>query len=137
MSIEAFETVPAPNGSAAAGRDATRFGQNAEPFILLILLEGASYGYEIRTRLEEFGFRRANRDPSVVYRLLRKLEDAKLIESHWDVGTGPARHYYSLTDIGRAHLGHSAEHLRRQATRLKKFFTTYRRHTTVPPSGAE
>src|SRR6185295_2941844 len=86
-------------------RDASRFGRNAEPFILLILQQGRSYGYEIRGRLAEFGFRRAERDPGVVYRLLRNLEDAGLIDSEWETaGAGPARHYYRLTANGQEQL---------------------------------
>jgi DNA-binding PadR family transcriptional regulator len=116
--------------------DAARFGRNAEPFILLVLHQGRSYGYEIRTRLEDFGFRRAAREPAVVYRLLRNLEAAGLIESEWDVaGTGPARRYYRLTEVGRAQLHHSAGHLERQARRIEKFFEAYRVTETESAEG--
>jgi PadR family transcriptional regulator len=120
-------TVPPVAEGRTLDRDAARFGRNAEPFILLILHEGRSYGYEIRTRLEAFGFRRAAREPGVVYRLLRSLEEAGLIESEWDVaGTGPARRYYRLTEVGREQLRHGAEHLERQARRIQEFFELYR-----------
>ena len=111
---------------ARPDRDVGRFGRNAEPFILLVLHEGRSYGYEIRSRLEAFGFRRAEREPGVVYRLLRSLEDAGLIESEWDVaGTGPARRYYRLTEAGRTQLHHLAGHLEREARRIRQFFELY------------
>ena len=112
--------------------DAARFGRNAEPFILLVLLESRSYGYQIRTRLEAFGFRRAARDPGVVYRLLRHLEEAGLIKSEWAVaGSGPARRYYRLTKAGRRQLDHSSEHLARQARRIEQFFELYRSITST------
>jgi PadR family transcriptional regulator, regulatory protein PadR len=117
-----------PTGSnQTLDRDAARFGRNAEPFILLILQQGRSYGYEIRGRLAQFGFRRAERDPGVVYRLLRNLEEAGLIDSEWEAaGAGPARHYYRLTATGRDQLRRGAEHLERHARRLAQFFELYR-----------
>ena len=124
-----------PAADQTLDRDAARFGRNAEPFILLVLHQGRSYGYEIRSRLEGFGFRRAAREPGVVYRLLRNLEEAGLIESEWDVaGTGPARRYYRLTDLGRAQLQRGAEHLERQARRIQQFFEAYRQ---ARPEGGE
>lgn len=108
-------------------RDERRFGRNARPFILLILAGGRSYGYQIRTHLEAFGFRRAAVEPTAVYRLLRGLEEDGLIASEWDVaGAGPARRYYHLTEAGRAELTHQARHLARQAQRIQRFFEAYR-----------
>src|SRR2546429_9555444 len=98
-------TVPPAAEGRTLDRDAARFGRNAEPFILLILHQGRSYGYEIRGRLEGFGFRRSVREPAVVYRLLRHLEEGGLIESEGDLAaSGPARRYYRLTDDGPAQL---------------------------------
>jgi DNA-binding PadR family transcriptional regulator len=129
--------MSSPLSSAASSqtldRDAARFGRNAEPFILLVLQQGRSYGYEIRGRLAAFGFRRAERDPGVVYRLLRNLEEAGLIDSEWEAaGAGPARHYYRLTATGREQLRRGAEHLERNARRLAQFFELYR-----PPDAAD
>lgn len=104
-----------------------RFGRAAEAFVLLILAQGRSYGYEIRGRLEEdFGYQRAAADAGAVYRLLRELEAGGFIESEWDIAeTGPARRYYQLTDAGRAELRLDAERLRRQARRIERFFAMY------------
>jgi len=127
--------LPSIAADQTLDRDAARFGRNAEPFILLILHQGRSYGYEIRGRLEAFGFRRAAREPAVVYRLLHNLQEAGHIESEWDVtASGPARRYYRLTDDGRAQLRHGAEHLERHARRLEQFFEIYR---LTDPSGEE
>src|SRR2546426_12496126 len=95
-------TVPPAAEGRTLDRDAARFGRNAEPFILLILHEGRSYGYEIRSRLEGFGFRRAAREPGVVYRLLHSLEEAVLIESEGDLTpSGTGRAYYRRTKVRR------------------------------------
>jgi len=118
--------VPSTTAGQTLDRDAARFGRNAEPFILLILRDGRSYGYEIRSRLEAFGFRRAAREPGVVYRLLHSLEQAGLIDSEWDLtASGPARRYYRLTESGEAQLRRGAEHLERHAQRIARFFEAY------------
>ncbi|HLQ34858.1 MAG TPA: PadR family transcriptional regulator [Chloroflexota bacterium] len=115
----------------AAPREAVQFGRGARAFILLILSQGRSYGYEIRQRLQdEFGYQRAA-DPGALYRLLRDMEAAGFIESTWDIAeTGPARRYYQLTEAGREELRLSADRLRRQATRIERFFELYAGHGT-------
>jgi PadR family transcriptional regulator PadR len=106
--------------------EAVQFGRGARSFILLILSQGQSYGYQIRQRLEdEFGYQRAA-DPGALYRLLREMEAAGFIQSSWGIAeTGPARRYYQLTDAGREELRLSAERLRRQAKRIDRFFEVY------------
>jgi DNA-binding PadR family transcriptional regulator len=39
--------------------------------------------------------------------------------------TGPARRYYQLTGAGRQELRNGAERLRRQVTRIERFFELY------------
>lgn len=103
--------------------------------MLLVLLEGRSYGYEIRSRLQAWGFRRSAEDPSVLYRLLRRLEDDGLIASEWDTsGSGPARRYYQLTPNGRAELDAATASLEKQARRIQSFFETYHRLTASEPA---
>lgn len=135
MSLDDASIHAPAAGAATAERDAARFGRNAEAFVLLILLEGRSYGYEIRSRLAAFEFRRAREDPGMVYRLLRGLEGAGLITSEWDVaGSGPARRYYCLTQAGEAQLAHHARHLARQARRLQQFFERYQKLAQAIPT---
>ena len=109
-------------------REAIQFGRVARSFVLLILAQGPSYGYEIRQRLQdEFGYQKAAADPGALYRLLRELEAAGVIHSHWNVGgTGPARRYYDLTDFGREQLKLEADRLERQAKRIDRFFEIFR-----------
>jgi len=103
-----------------------QFGRGAQSFILLILAQERSYGYGIRHRLEgEFGYENAA-DRGALYRLLREMEASGLIESTWDIAeTGPARRYYQLTEAGRGELRSGAERLRRQVTRIDRFFAIY------------
>ena len=108
------------------GAEFERFGRAAVSFVLIVLAEQPSYGYEIRRRLEEFGYQRATSDPGALYRLLRELEAAGSISSTWDVaGTGPARRYYTLTERGRDELQSAAAHMRALKQRAERFLDLY------------
>ena len=69
-----------------------------EGCILQILSETVTYGYEIVTTLEEFGFEDVKEGS--IYPLLVRLEKKGMISSP----LGPKRKYYSLTDEGQAYL---------------------------------
>jgi poly-beta-hydroxybutyrate-responsive repressor len=128
------DTPLPPKAEREREHAAPRVGRSSAPFVLLVLLEaGRSYGYEIRGRLEAFGFRRAVEDPGVLYRLLRQLEEEGSITSEWDTtGSGPARRYYQLTDRGRDRLAQYRESLQRQARRIEQFFELYDRLGQAP-----
>ena len=103
-----------------------RFGRAAVSFVLIVLAERPSYGYEIRRRLEEFGYQRATSDPGALYRLLRELEAAGSISSTWEVaGTGPARRYYTLTERGQGELQLAAAHMATIKRRAERFLELY------------
>jgi PadR family transcriptional regulator, regulatory protein PadR len=108
------------------GAEFERFGRAAVSFVLIVLAERPSYGYEIRRRLEEFGYQRATSDPGALYRLLRELEAAGSITSTWDVaGTGPARRYYTLTARGQDELQLAAAHMATVKRRAERFLDLY------------
>ena len=76
-------------------------------WLLLLLRDGASYGYELRRELRERGL---NLDPAVMYRTLRVMETAGLISSRWmHSGAGPRRRVYRLTAAGRSELARIAD----------------------------
>lgn len=105
-----------------------RFGRGAATFVLLIVAQGPSYGYEIRRSLEEFGYERVNSDPGALYRLLRDMESDGSIVSQWDVaGTGPARRYYSLSEQGQGDLKRGAERMEIVRRRAEQFLAAYGR----------
>jgi DNA-binding PadR family transcriptional regulator len=97
-----------------------------EPFVLLTLAEGPAYGYELAQAIAALGFRRAAEDPSMLYKLLRTLEDEGLAESTWaDSSGGPPRRVYALTRAGEDYLHSRAADLQRQATRIAAFIDRY------------
>jgi len=76
-------------------------------WLLLLLRDGSSYGYELR---RELAVRALDVDPAVMYRSLRDMEHAGLIASRWmrsDAG-GPSRRVYDLTAPGLQELAGTA-----------------------------
>lgn len=70
------------------------------PFLLLLLAEGTSHGYELLGQLDLLGLHRV--DPGGLYRCLRAMDEEGLVRSEWEPSTtGPARRTYALTNDGR------------------------------------
>jgi poly-beta-hydroxybutyrate-responsive repressor len=93
--------------------------------LLLLLHQGPSHGYELVSSLEPFGL--GDMAPGPVYRTLRELEAAGLIESEWDTesSAGPARRVYRLTEAGVHHLANWVDDLREMDSALHRFLATY------------
>lgn len=73
-----------------------------EGSILKILLDETTYGYEIVTRLQKYGFEDIKE--GTIYPLLVRLEKKNIISSEFRPSPlGPSRKYYSLTEEGQAY----------------------------------
>jgi PadR family transcriptional regulator PadR len=99
-----------------------------EPVLLLLLYQDASHGYDLVSALEPFGL--GDVAPGPVYRTLRGLESAGLVESEWDTesSAGPARRVYRLTEPGCRYLVDWVEELRETDSALHHFLAAYDRH---------
>lgn len=74
-------------------------------FILSILMEGDSYGYEIIQRVAALTRNELVWTDGMLYPVLHRLEDGDCVRSYWQPSpTGRKRKYYSITDHGRAEL---------------------------------
>jgi PadR family transcriptional regulator, regulatory protein PadR len=103
------------------------------PVILLSLRGWNSYGYELMARARMFGFEAMN--PGTLYRTLRRMEKAGVVESSWETsGNGPPRRMYAITGSGEAHLGVWAKSLERYRHSVDDFFELYR---GKPPHASE
>lgn len=72
-----------------------------KPFILSILDEGESYGYEIIQRVHRLTEGQIRWTTSTLYPVLHSLENRGLLESFWrEVEVSPRRKYYRLTPKG-------------------------------------
>jgi poly-beta-hydroxybutyrate-responsive repressor len=99
-----------------------------QPWLLLLLLQKPSHGYELMERLgqdEEI----PDADPGLLYRTLRQLEEDGLVRSTWDTeGKGPARRLYEVTPEGVDYLHAWAVNVRRTRERLDRFLVEYTNH---------
>jgi DNA-binding PadR family transcriptional regulator len=110
-----------------------------QPSILMALLDGPSYGYQLLQRLPEYGFLRDEVPPGMIYRHLRQMEEERLVESRWEAeGSGPAKRVYVMTAEGGEVLEAWVAHMERRARRLLEFTDGYRRRVRPPQaSGSE
>jgi PadR family transcriptional regulator, regulatory protein PadR len=71
-----------------------------EPALLILIKEQPQHGYTLLAALETLGLN--NLHPSVVYRILREMEDLEWICSDWNIAQtqGPPRRIYRLTEHG-------------------------------------
>ena len=77
----------------------------ATPLVLVILLEGTSYGYAILKRVRELSGGELEWTDGMLYPLLHRLERLGYIDSEWGTSyEGRRRRYYAITEPGRAQL---------------------------------
>lgn len=75
------------------------------PLILYQLVDGDKYGYEIVKQIEDSSKGGIIIKQPTLYSVLKKLEHGRFISSYWqDSDIGGKRHYYRLTDNGKAQL---------------------------------
>lgn len=76
-----------------------------QPCMLVMLHQHEDHGYSLLNRLNDFGFRHDQLDPSLVYRALRDMEANGLVESYWgEDSQGPQRRVYKITKDGEQYL---------------------------------
>jgi DNA-binding PadR family transcriptional regulator len=82
-----------------------------EPALLVLLSQGNLHGYTLLERVEALGLTALQ--PSMVYRILREMEEAGWVSSIWDreQTQGPPRRVYTLTEEGVAALREWEKHL--------------------------
>jgi PadR family transcriptional regulator, regulatory protein PadR len=96
-----------------------------QPCLLLLLRFNANHGYDLASALVEFGL--GDLDPSLVYRMLRDLEESGLVTSEWQphVSSGPTRRVYHLTADGEDYLSAWVQDLRETDRTLHHFLEVY------------
>ena len=99
-----------------------------QPWLLLLLLQKPSHGYELMERLAQ-DKETPDTDPGMLYRTLRQIEEDGLVKSSWDTeGKGPARRLYEVTPEGVEYLHTWAVNIRRTRNRLDRFIAVYETH---------
>lgn len=96
--------------------------------ILLGLLTKSSYGYELISSIQSFGFIEGEAPPGMIYRHLRQMEDDNLVQSQWDTGdSGAAKRIYNITDEGREILSYWIAFMEGKARKLNNFVLMYKK----------
>lgn len=114
-------------GPHGGGRQ--RHGRNLiRPGLLLLMHEGPAHGYDLLERLKEFGV--SDMDPSIIYRILREMEDEGFVTSVWEEkeSQGPPRRVYSLTSAGDKSLRSYLEDLKSTRDRIENLIRQYENH---------
>jgi DNA-binding PadR family transcriptional regulator len=71
-------------------------------------------------------------DASVVYRILREMEESGWVSSQWDTaGSGPPRRVYSVTADGEAYLAAWMDDLRSTRDEIDQFIEAYARQSAT------
>lgn len=96
------------------------------PGVLLFLAEEATYGYELGTKLANFGLIDNEKDTALIYRALGTLNKEGYIFYEEIPGEGgPARKVYSITERGRSLLQDWKNVIERRVEMLSNFLKLY------------
>ena len=125
--------APVPNGSPArpAAQGALRpHKELLTGWLLLHLDAGATYGYDLQRALHA---QRLSPDAGAMYRVLRRLEADKWVQSRWlRPSAGPSRRFYRLTGRGRRNLDEIALLIERIGDAHDSYLEAYERAMASP-----
>jgi len=104
-----------------------RISRFIQPSLLLVLLKGSSYGYQLIEDLKSLGFHQESIDMGAVYRTLRRMEKEGFVKSLWGKDkTKRKKRYYKITPSGRRLLKIWVERIKERKQALEKFITLYK-----------
>lgn len=92
-----------PQRGFGRGRGRNAFGRRWQSaFILVIIAEAPTHGYEIAQKMDDFGcLIKTTGQMGGMYRLLSDLEEEELIKADWETDKpGPAKKIYKITQKG-------------------------------------
>ena len=97
-----------------------------QPCLLVMLHQSEAHGYNLLNGLDEFGFQPGQKDPSLLYRALREMEEFNLVTSEWDSNSlGPQRRVYQITTAGEEYLQEWIDDLRRTRQEIDALIAAY------------
>ena len=98
-----------------------------QPCLLVMLHRGEAHGYSLLNGLDEFGFNPGQKDPSLLYRALRDMEEIGLVTSEWDQDSslGPQRRVYQITPEGEEYLTDWVADLHRTRQEIDALIAAY------------
>ena len=98
-----------------------------ESCVLVLLHRESGYVYSLMSGLKDFGFRIEEMDISILYRALRELEAAGLVNDTWDEekSLGPQRRMYTITPLGESALTEWMHALRQNRREIEALEAAY------------
>ncbi len=114
-------------GRGRGGGRRRRVMRFLQPCLLVMLHRGEAHGYNLLNGLDEFGFNPGQKDPSLIYRALREMEEIGLVTSQWDQDSslGPQRRVYQITQDGEYSLASWVADLRRTRQEIDALIEAY------------
>lgn len=98
-----------------------------QPCILMQLSSEDRHGYDLFLGLGEFLSDAEQYDPSILYRLLREMEDSDVIESYeGEISRGPKRKMYRITKAGDNALRDWIDDLQRTREEIDSLLNMYK-----------
>ncbi|MDW7774138.1 MAG: helix-turn-helix transcriptional regulator [Desulfobulbaceae bacterium] len=95
--------------------------------VLLGLYDGPSYGYELISTIQQYGFIEGAAPPGMIYRHLRQMEEDNLVRSEWETSdAGAAKRIYTITEEGKEVLALWVRFMEAQVSKLTAFVRMYR-----------
>ena len=109
------------------GRRRRRVMSFLQPCLLVMLHRDDAHGYNLLNGLNEFGFNPEAKDPSLIYRALRDMEENGLVTSKWDLdgSLGPQRRVYQITSEGEEYLASWVNDLRKTRQEIDALIHAY------------
>jgi len=102
--------------------------------ILLGLNAAPSYGYELISTIQSYGFIEGDAPPGMVYRHLRQMEEDNFVQSQWETKqAGAAKRIYTITDEGKEILSVWIKFMENKAKKLNHFVQLYQNATSKTP----
>ena len=96
------------------------------PALLFLLAQENDHGYSLLDGLKEFEFNSDQIDPSLVYRILRNMEESSWVSSHLgEESLGPQRRVYQISPAGKTHLAELIAGLRHRRTEIDNLLKAY------------
>ena len=97
-----------------------------QPCVLVMLHRCPAHGYNLMNGLDEFGFQPGRKDPSLLYRAMREMEEIGLVISEWhEDSLGPHRRVYQITPEGEAYLEEWIKDLRKTRQEIDSLLRAY------------
>lgn len=103
-----------------------KMSRTLQPFLLLLLYEKSSYGYNLIKRLGNLGIQDIHLDPGAVYKNLRQMQGDGVVESAWKVkSAGAPTRIYKITAEGEKILHQWVVVIEKRHSVIGKFLNNY------------